>query len=273
MKYCVDYSSKNSVLEKVDEINIDIVNKEITNVVDFAKKYKNQRINLCINDYEEGINEGFLKAALDVQKENPDLNLVIRIAGYSQDLAFILADYPDAKFYFNIWVDDWDRFIGFIEYGVSDIFVCEGLGFELDTAAAVAHEAGVQIRVFPNVAQSKWRGTPSLKTFFIRPEDIGSYEPYVDVCEFFGEKEKQDTYYNIYKKDKQWFGNLGEIIIGFNDIIDSRYIIPRFAKKRIKCGRECMKGGPCKICDRIVNLSHNLEEAGLIVKKDKRKEK
>jgi hypothetical protein len=34
-----------------------------------------------------------------------------------------------------------------------------------------------------------------------------------------------------------------------------------------------MKGGPCKICDRIVNLSHNLEEAGLIVKKDKRKEK
>ena len=102
MKYCVDYSNKNSVLEKVDEINIDITNKEITNVVDFAKKYKNQRINLCINDYEEGINEGFLKAALDVQKENPDLNLVIRIAGYSQDLAFILADYPDAKFYFNI---------------------------------------------------------------------------------------------------------------------------------------------------------------------------
>lgn len=93
------------------------------------------------------------------------------------------------------------------------------------------------------------------------------------MCEFFGEKEKQDTYYNIYKKDKEWFGNLGEIIIGFNDIIDSRYIIPRFAKKRIKCGRECMKGGPCKICDRIVNLSHNLEEAGLIVKKDKRKEK
>ena len=74
MKYCIDWRAKSTILDKVDEINIDIINKEISSITEFAKEHKNQRINLCINDYEEGINEGYFKAALELQKENKGEN-------------------------------------------------------------------------------------------------------------------------------------------------------------------------------------------------------
>jgi hypothetical protein len=69
------------------------------------------------------------------------------------------------KFYFNIYVKDWDTLHGLINEGVSDIFIVEEMGFQLVDAAAIAHEAKVQIRIFPNVAQSSWGPAPALKKF------------------------------------------------------------------------------------------------------------
>ena len=74
------------------------------------------------------------------------------------------------------------------------------------------------------------------------------------------------------QEDKKWFGDLQEIIIGLDSKIDSRYIIPRFAEKRIKCGKDCLKGGKCEMCKRILDLSEQLENAHLIVQIDKEKE-
>ena len=78
----------------------------------------------------------------------------------------------------------------------------------------------------------------------------------------------QDLYYNIYNSNL-WFGDLKEIIIGFDISLDSRFVVPRFAEKRIRCGRECLKGGNCQICFRIDELSKSLEKAGLMIKIDK----
>ena len=75
---------------------------------------------------------------------------------------------------------------------------------------------------------------------------------------------KQEIFYKIYSK-QEWFGSLNEIIYELNEELDSRYIIPRFAEKRIRCKKECLKGGKCQICDRIKELSHTLEEAHIIV--------
>jgi hypothetical protein len=136
----------------------------------------------------------------------------------------------------------------------------------------IAHKNNVSIRVFPNVAQSSWNGIDDLLKFWIRPEDIDFYSQYVDTCEFYGEDEKNDILYNIYSNDKKWFGELKEIIIGLESDIDSRYIVPRFVKKRVKCGRQCLKGGNCQICQHIKELSGNLEKAGLMVTMEEKEE-
>ena len=69
----------------------------------------------------------------------------------------------------------------------------------------------------------------------------------------------------VYKEDKKWFGQLKEIIFGLKTDLDSRYIVPHFAEHRTSCKKECLKGGKCKICERVVDLSHSLKEANLII--------
>ena len=133
----------------------------------------------------------------------------------------------------------------FIKLGVTDLYIAEQLGFELDKVAEVAHSNNVRIRVYPNVAQRLSKRTSALKSFFIRPDDIRLYENYVDVFDLFyynEEKQQQNVLFDIYAKDKKWFGRLDELIIGFDNNLDSKYVIPRFGEKRIKCGRQCLKG-------------------------------
>ena len=271
MKYCIDFNKDTQILDKVEEINIFLDRIESLDALSqFNEEHKNQRINVCITDLEKALTDNQIKTLLDYQEKNP--NIYLRLPGKNEELDMLLAEYPNSKFYFDIKVNDWDRVIGFIEYGVSDIFIVEGLGFELDKIAAIAHPKGIQIRVYPNVAQTTWRNLDDLRKFWIRPDDIDFYSQYVDVCEFYGMNEKIDVIYNIYKKDKKWFGNLGEIIAGIEQPLDSRYVVPRFARKRVRCGRECMKGGNCQMCDRIKELSGNLEKAGLMVTMEKEKE-
>lgn len=156
-----------------------------------------------------------------------------------------------------------------IEAGVSDVFITGGMGFELEKIAPIVHSHNIQIRVFPNVAQSAVSTTSALLKFFIRPEDISMYENCVDICEFFGEI-NQIVYYRIYKEKQEWAGKLNELILDFNSDLDSRFISPRFAEKRKSCNKDCIKGGLCRLCYRIEDLSYTLEEAGLAIQVDKK---
>ena len=70
----------------------------------------------------------------------------------------------------------------------------------------------------------------------------------------------------------QWFGDLNEIIINFNDNVDNRFIVREFAPRRIKCGKKCLKGGHCDFCDTVVKLSKTLKEAGIMIKIEENKE-
>lgn len=121
------------------------------------------------------------------------------------------------------------------------------------------------------MAQSSFSETVALKKFFIRPEDTDIYSQYIDIFEFYNVDEKLDTYYKIYAIDKKWFGQLNEIIIDFNSDIDNKYIVPRFLEMRYKCGKKCFKGGHCRRCEVIEELSSSLEQSELVVKIDKNK--
>ena len=269
MKFCINFNKKSKILNKVDEINVkyDRIQDDEA-LASFCKEHSNQRLNICFDNMDVP----YLKSMLKFQKENPDYHIYIKLPYKDEELGVLLKDYPDAKIYFDTKVNDWDRVLEYIDYGVTDIYIVEGLGFELEQIAEIAHNNKVSIRVFPNVAQSSWNGIDDLLKFWIRPEDIDFYSQYVDTCEFYGEDEKNDILYNIYSNDKKWFGELKEIIIGLESDIDSRYIVPRFVKKRVKCGRQCMKGGNCQMCQHIRELSDNLEKAGLMVTMEEKEE-
>jgi len=274
MKYCINYSNKSHIIDKVDEILIRYdKNKILELFTQFIPAHLNQRVIVQLieeNNIDTIVNN--LKKIISIYNENKDIKFDIQLPFYNQKFMEELKD-TDLKYFFKAAANSWDKFTSLISQNVSDIYITDELAFELDKVAEIAHKNNIKVRIYPNVAQSRWDKLSDILKFFIRPEDIEMYEPYVDVCEFYGDKAQQiDTYYKIYQEDKKWFGDLQEIIIGLDSKIDSRYIIPRFAEKRIKCGKDCLKGGKCEMCKRILDLSEQLENAHLIVQIDKEKE-
>lgn len=274
MKYCINYSNKSHIIDKVDEILIRYdKNKILELFTQFIPAHLNQRVIVQLmeeNNIDTIVNN--LKKIISIYNENKDIKFDIQLPFYNQKFMEELKD-TNLKYFFKVAANSWDKFTGLISQNVSDIYITDELAFELDKVAEIAHKNNIKVRIYPNIAQSRWDKLSDILKFFIRPEDIEMYEPYVDACEFYGDKAQQiDTYYKIYQEDKKWFGDLQEIIIGLDSKIDSRYIIPRFAEKRIKCGKDCLKGGKCEMCKRILDLSEQLENAHLIVQIDKEKE-
>ena len=274
MKYCINYSNKSHIIDKVDEILIRYdKNKILELFTQFIPAHLNQRVIVQLieeNNIDTIVNN--LKKIISIYNENKDIKFDIQLPFYNQKFMEELKD-TNLKYFFKAAANSWDKFTSLISQNVSDIYITDELAFELDKVAEIAHKNNIKVRIYPNIAQSRWDKLSDILKFFIRPEDIEIYEPYVDVCEFYGDKAQQiDTYYKIYQEDKKWFGDLQEIIIGLDSKIDSRYIIPRFAEKRIKCGKDCLKGGKCEMCKRILDLSEQLENAHLIVQIDKEKE-
>ena len=262
MKYCIDYFQNSKAKDKADEFMIKYTKKNDI-LIDFLEENKTKRIILKI---EEELTEGELKLLKTICDSYT--NLVLRFETFDYQYVETITEIGVPFFYANR-VNSWDEFIGLIELGVTDIYIVEDLAFELDKVSQIAHEENIQIRIFPNVAQSSWRDTPDIKKFWVRPEDIDFYSQYADVCEFFGTAEQLPILLKIYKEDKQWFGLLNEIIIGLKTPLDSRFTDPGFVEKRIRCGKSCRKGGKCKMCDLHVELSYALKQAHLMPKKKK----
>jgi hypothetical protein len=180
--------------------------------------------------------------------------------------------YKDMKFYLNIYAKDWDVIQGLIAEKVTDIYIVEELGFDIADVAQLIHEKNIKIRAFPNVAQSSWKSTPGIKKFWIRPEDVSYYENIIDTFEFFGKYNQQTIFYNIYAKDKEWAGNLNNLIINLDEDINSMCLLPRFGEKRVSCKHRCQHGVNCQMCNILLELSKNLEESNLRIKIDKNKD-
>ena len=264
MKYCINYyGQENDLLDKADEINIELnhIKNLERDLMDFCELHKNQRINICISNYELAIDKKWIPYVFDFQKKYIEYNLFIRLPNIDEQYYPALKEkYPNMKFYFNTYAKDWDILQGLITEKVSDIYIVEEFGFSLKEIAAVAHENNIRIRVFPNVAQSSWKTTPALKKFWIRPEDISYYENIIDVCEFYGKYEQQKVFYDVYKIDKKWSGNLNNLIIDLNEDINSMCLLPRFGEKRVYCEHRCLKNTHCEMCDVIFDLSKNLDK-------------
>jgi len=265
MFYCINYHPKlTAAMKEADEIKI-IYNKRDNTLCDYLRANKDKHIIIKIIDCKDFYESKQLAIFKALKKSDASLdNYSFELSTISEELFIAIQELGIPVFY-TIPATDWDIFWGFINLGVSQIFIAENLGFEIQQAAEIAHKKGIAIRVYPNVCQSSWTDTPSIKTFFIRPEDLKTYEPYVDTIEFYTTQlERQTTLLKIYKKDQRWFGNLGELIIGFKDEVDSRSLIEAFPVKRTKCGKKCFKGAGCAMCDRAVDLAKTMSENQLM---------
>lgn len=257
MKSCIEWRKGFKYLPQIDEFNIDYRNKE-AKLLKFLQQYaKSQRVNIRLPlDFTQNDIE-LLETLYQDRKYNIAVILPQRDNYYSKHLKE-----HNTPFYFSTPCWDWDEFIGDINFGVSDIFISGMLGFELNKVSKIAKQNNIQIRCFANIAQSRRENTDRFKNFYIRPEDVDFYNQYIDIIEFFNSSDQQNVLYQIYFKDKEWNGNLREIIKGLDIDINNYYILgSEFARRRSECGKRCLKNERCSLCDRLSDLAHTLEDS------------
>ena len=247
MKFLVEHKYQRIILDvpynQLDNFYIEGLN--IVRDVVAEKKYYNDNMTIRFPNYEriDESNIKLIKKLINVFKK-------IRV-----------------PFYFNTPIDSWDVLQGHIALGVSDVLIVNELGFALDKVRAIVGK-DVKIRCYPNVAQSRWDDTPGIKCFWIRPEDMMMYDPYIDVLEFFqtpGNTAISDinVLYNIYFLRGKWAGDLNELILYYEGSLDSNYVVPQFPLRRAICGKKCYMGGNCRICDEVEKLSLTLSDKRL----------
>lgn len=232
------------------------------------EKFKNIVIQISLGDAESAAMPIF--ASLSDRK--------ICISGNALQTKMFVEDYFDeltlnniSYFSYDI-VDTWDKFHSLIRLGVSDVFIGNELAFSYEKLLTQARKNNIKLRIYPNVAQNGdlEYGLSAIKSFFIRPEDIGLYENDDTIICFFGPEDRQRVLYDIYSKHR-WLGDLKDLIIGFDTSIDNTRIPPMFGTTRFNCGKACSYD-KCLTCEKIEVFANELEKTPIAFNYPKIKE-
>ena len=264
VNYALEFNRNSKYLTDIDEIIVKYEGNE-NELRNFLTTHNTQKITISIETF---IKPQTITDLLELKKEGYSFSVRSAVILPEHISLFKKAEIP---FFIGRQIMSWDEFLYHIELGVSEIYISGSLGFELEAVSRISKEHNVKLRAIPNIAQGYDLGIPPLKKFFIRPEDIELYSQYIDTFELQGPHDKIDILYKIYRS-KQWYGNIRELIIGFDVDLDTKHVIPLFGEKRTNCGRRCLKGKKCHLCDSISELAETLGEKGLILTPPRKKE-
>ena len=267
MKYCVQYRNDLTCLDKVDEIRIKHFPKaSIDSYKALFDQYPKAKFVIQINPETQDIDKtinffSILQQDIDIHNKfclaiEDKFAYLEELHGYSS-LQAMEQNLP----YFSLTpVSDWETLIYFISLGVSEVYIVNNFGFELKEIYEYLHTSPnppVKIRCFPNIAQSLWNYA-DITSFFIRPEDVSIYEPYIDTLEIFDSPAASvagtriDTTFEIYKEGK-WEGRLSDLILYYKPTAATQdiynHLLPSFfGYRRLQCRRECQHRGRCSSC-------------------------
>lgn len=268
MQYSCYFKGTFEFLKEYDEIIVSLDGKkDYTNIPKFIRDHSPQRVVFEITQLDDlNLNDDFLNQI----KEMPISFLFVSpyIEGVQEKID-ILRKY-NIPYFFHMLIGDWDVLNDVLSYHPSQMYIVNTLGFELPAVSKKLHAAGCMVRVFPNVCQSAVK-TTSITDFFIRPEDIIYYEPYVDICEFLvdiNDNLKKNAYFRVYGKNGKWPLELGHLIAGLEEDFSNDAINAFFGESRVSCGKRCIKDGSCRICQKSADLANLLTENELMLEND-----
>lgn len=250
MKYAIRFYNGCRVLNRASEIILryDEIHHKLVSYVD--EYTQGQRIVLDITGYDS---ETILEDNLNIWKQTKEKHRKLAVK-LNESQIYLMEDLHKAEidYFLDTKVDTLDKLYALSILGVSDVYICNELGFNLKDISKYCRNRNINIRVYPNIAQSSCEQfeIDNFKKFFIRPEDVYLYENYIDIFEFYTDRlDKQSVLYDIYK-DEKWLGDLSQLILGLQENIVNTAILPDFAEARIGCRKRCVLE-QCGICDRI----------------------
>lgn len=270
MKYAITHYNNCFFFQEADYAIIEYRPQDLT-LPAFIEKYgRKTKLILDLCRYTPGeIEKEHLDNLINLCSKYFYCKITLRFYSAVKDSTINILKEHKIPFMFSDLVTSWDQLTLFAQKGTSAMYITEEMGFELDKVYNILHPQNIAIWIYPNVAQSSAADTDDMHKFFVRPEDIDFYEQYVDVCHIYsklGEEHTQKRALDIYKR-KSWFGFLGDLIIDFKSHgpLNSG-ALDFFAQRRSKCGKRCLKGYECKVCDSPMMIMKKVaKEKGLEV--------
>lgn len=262
MKYCIQYDKNFRYNDIIDEVifHYDDYKDNLLNEIGKQKWKTNQRIIVHIGNYVSD----YIPLLRKIMKDYNNF-AVLLTSPYEKEKE--LKEY-NIPFFYDTYADTADEVYGLIKRGVSDIYITESLAFNIAEVGQYCKNKGVNVRVIPNIAQYKIgfkNQIPDPYKFFVRPEDVEIYEPFVDVFEIISPLNRQSIIYEIYKNG-QWMGDLGQLIVGFDEPFYNSGLVPFFGPERLKCRQKCMQE-KCNLCQQMKELSDSFYKNNLEIKK------
>lgn len=292
MKFAVPYFRKDGDkwMDAANEIIINYKDQEEESLVDFLNNHLNQRIIIKVEDIYDfkkrsAINTYIFSNLID--KHNLT-NWTLEFCAGREEIPIMEVWLKDTElidkvpYFYSFTPQNYEQLDRLIYLNVTDIYIVGFLAFDIINIRRMINKKSKKrknIRIIPNLCQSYWSDELSLSSFFVRPEDVGLYEDYVDVMEIYAlnlaQKECADVYFDIYSKSGTWMGDLKEYLLGCNEPINNLYIFKDFGERRLRCKKRCKSDGVCDFCnqqrkyfqimektmDKISNIKSQIPEA------------
>jgi len=253
MKLCASYHCKNDFLDEI-RYSVSLLNNAILYAQDNPERIIIIEI---LNLAQSNIST---KRLQEFAAELPNLvydcySMEDYVFLHKQNFQHIMYHYPITT-YNELWA-----ILQLSPYGV---LIGEPLTFELPTVRKILDQNNtyVQLRVVPHIGRpTAWAHLRDqdngIKHFWITPQMLHIYEPYVDVLELYDAKvERENALVNIYHKGDYVFG-LNSLLRNCESEILCPMITEEISKKRINCGQHCMRlPSNCHYCDRIEAIIH-----------------
>ena len=241
MKYCLSARQPNNILKKADEIKIEL--RDYRAIPEYIEKFPDKTL---ILEFVNELPEGFNWEEIQIYNDEISGNLICALS----DLSLVPeCQLRNIKFYYKYPVTSFFELEGLKSIGVCYILIGTPLLFDLKAVANYK----IPVRAIPNLAYEPYiKHKNGIIGGWIRPEDIETYDQYIDTFEFYAPKalDKEAAMYKVYAENGNWPGNLNLLIDNLNFDFDNRllYDADGFAKRRISCEQKCLKGRSCHYC-------------------------
>lgn len=254
MKICASYHAIPAKVDKVDEIRYSI--NKLDQALEASEKYPDKKIIIEIRDIVRcNVSADKLTA---IGTENPNIILDL----YSiDDLKSLRQNGFNNKTMYHYPVTNFNELRYLLWMNPCSIMLTEPLTFMLPKVQeCLDHfESSASIRVHPSIGRpTEWNNfkskDPGLFHFWIIPQWLPYYEPYVDVIELYdADPEREKALIDIYTKGS-FADGLHILLKNCESSIPCAMLDEEMALKRVNCGQTCMQGR-CHYCDMFVRTA------------------
>lgn len=177
----------------------------------------------------------------------------------------------DIKFYLDedYSAGSYVELMSLINLGVTDVYICNDLVYDLDNVREICDKYNVQMRVILNMIPSSAEDAGYDYTSMVwRPQDTPKILGYFDVCEFFVPRrdtmgnDSWDVLFKAFFLNKYWHGDLREINPRLQFDFPNDAVYPTLNDMKYNCQVRCKRrvDNHCDKCSQFMNIAYTLRD-------------